>query len=205
MTCIHGVDGPQFRRASNMRKCERVCCTNCGLSKVDYAFPKAQHKQFDQIGKRLCLKCCASRVTLKCSRCNSTKLAEDFEPPMLTMPDDIITCRASQEQAKGVTERRLRQGWITCRKCRAILPLDQCGEGRRQQFCPNCTTGCKPRSLPSPPFWSLLLPDVTPWKPVTCLTVFITSLFWTSLRPRFGASCRQLWIQRSRLHVERFS
>lgn len=143
MACIQGPDGPQVRHQRAISSCERVFCTDCKLTKIEHAFPRGQLKAFDGTGKRLCLKCCASRVTLKCSRCNSTKLAEDFEPPMLTMPDDIITCRACQEQAKGVTDMRLRQGWITCRKCRAILPLDQCSEGRRQQFCPNCTTGCK--------------------------------------------------------------
>ena len=119
-------------------------CDKCQCHKIEDAFPPAQLNQTGADVKTYCLACCKTFVTLRCSKCTSNKLVQDFVAPMITMPPACVACKTCQEQAMEKAQRN-RDGWITCRSCRVIFPRGSipvnAGKQQEQQQrrCLNCT------------------------------------------------------------------
>ena len=90
--------------------------------------------------KTYCLACCKTFAALRCSKCTSNKLAQDFVPSMITMPAAYVACKSCQEQAMGKAQRN-RDGWITCRSCGGTFPRGgiSVSSNSHQRFCLNCT------------------------------------------------------------------
>lgn len=138
LRCIYGAKAPPQRRLQP--GAAKRLCDKCQCHKIEDAFPPAQLNQTGTDVKTYCLACCKTFAALRCSKCTSNKLAQDFVPSMITMPAACAACKSCQEQAMEKA-RRNRDGWITCRSCGGTFPRGgiSVSSTSQQRFCLNCT------------------------------------------------------------------
>ncbi len=115
-------------------------CSSCKRAKIQDAFPRAQLNQKDAEAKRRCLTCVRAATVQTCTVCATSKPVADFAVEMITLPTELMVCRACQQAAsEGHTQAR--QGWFTCKGCKGFFREQLSStQNQQRQFCLNCSS-----------------------------------------------------------------